>query len=168
MTAHKLLFAGLGLVAVLVIWSVASAQPAAEPQDKIGIGTAKGTKVAKIRVGTFERQGLLVAYYGSTHFDKIMKGWKAELDKAKKAGDEAKAKEIEERGAATQELAHKQLAGEAPLTNILEHLEDDMPKIAQLAGVQMIVETPLFSDGSVELVDITKQMAKCFKAKKKG
>lgn len=168
MTAHKLLLAGLGLVAILVIWSVASAQPAAEPQDTIGIGGAKGTKIAKIRVGTFERKDLLIAFYRSTHFDKIMKEWTAELEQAKKDGDEAKAKEIEARGAATQEVAHKQLAGEAPLTNVLEQLKDDMPKIAKMAGVQMIVEKPLFSDGSVELVDITKQMTKCFAPTKKG
>ncbi len=165
MTAHKLLFAGLGLVAILVIWSVASGHPAAEPQDTIGIGATKGVK---IRVGTFERKNLLVAFYGSTHFDKTMKEWRVELAQARKDGDEAKIKEIEAKGAAAQEVAHKQLAGEAPLTNILESLKGDMAKIAKMAGVQMIVEKPLFTDGSVELVDITKQMTKCFTPMKKG
>lgn len=168
MTVHRLLLAGLGLAAILVVWSAAAGEPVPQDRDVIGIGAAKGTKVAAIRVGTFDRQQILMAFYQSTAFDKKMKGWQAEAKKAEAAGDEAKVKEIEDKGKALQELAHKQLAGEAPITEILDHLKKDMPKVAKLAGVQMIVEKPIFSDGTVELVDITKQMAACLGPAKKG
>lgn len=165
MSANKLVLALLGLAGILIVWSVASAHPVIEPHD--GATVAAGKK-ATMRVGTFARSVLLEAYYCSAHFELVMIKRRAEQAQAQKDGDEAKAKEVEERIAALQETAHKQLTGEAPITNVLECLADALPVIARETGVQVIVEKPLFCDGSVELVDITKQMVKALGPTSKG
>lgn len=116
------------------------------------------------RIGTFKRTELLVAYYGSTTHGNVMKELERERDRARSAGDEEKAEKLEAQGSASQEYAHKQLAGEAPLQNVLEHLQDAFPAIAKEAGVMLIVEQPLYRDPSVQETDITPWLVKRFES----
>jgi hypothetical protein len=135
-------------------WSTASA---AKPE----------TPTSGCRVGTFKRADVLVAYYGSTAHDTRLKELSAQRDRAKAAGDETKASEIQAQGASLQERAHAQLAGELMISDVLEHLEDAWAGIAQEAGVGIIVEQPLYKDGGVELVDVTPLLVKRFEPVKK-
>jgi hypothetical protein len=136
--------------------------PATEPN-----GVA--TRQSGTRIGTFQRRELLIAYYGSTIHDRIMKKLKGEWDQAQLAGDMEKVKKLEAEGGASQEYAHKQLAGEAPLNNVIEHLKDAFPKIAADSGVALIIEQPLYRDPSVKEIDVTPMLVKQFEpARKKG
>ena len=122
----------------------------------------------KPRVGTFNRTALLVAYYKSkTHAD-----WLDDLERKREealaAGQTERAKEIERQGRESQELAHRQLAGEAPLTNILDHLQASWSSIANKAGVQAIIEHPLRKDPSVKFVDVTSLLVEQMESTKKG
>lgn len=108
-----------------------------------------------LRVGTFQKQAVVVAFYRSPVWAETMKGKLAERDAAKKANDNAKVQELETWGAGHQELAHHQLAGEAPITNIMEALAPAFPEIARRAGVNLIAPDLAFADPTVQKVDIT-------------
>jgi len=123
---------------------------------------ALGGGPASLRVGTFSRTDLVVAYYRSDVHDQWLKGLGEQRDKAKAAGNADEVQRIETLGGAAQELAHRQLAGEAALSNILESLQEKWPDIARESGVSVIVERPLYHDPSVELVDITKLLVAKF------
>ena len=119
-----------------------------------------------VRVGTFDRIELLQAYYGSTIHDAVLEALIVERDAAREAGDEARVAEIEARGAASQELAHRQLAGEATLGNILPHLETTFPEIAQERNLVLIVEQPLWAGAEIESVDVTGDLTARFEPAK--
>ena len=116
----------------------------------------------KVRIGTFQRAKLLVAFYQSDRWDKHLREMMIQRDAAKAAGDEEKVKKIESEGVASQEVAHKQLAGEANLDNIFVHLQPVLSEIAKKANVQLIVEKPLFNDSTVEVVDVTDLLTEQF------
>ena len=151
----------IGCLTVLALFFL----PAWQDGEKAGIKASSNETV--MRIGTFRRVDLLVAYYGSTIHDHWLKELKAKYDQAKTAGDAKKAAELEAQGAASQEFAHQQLAGEAMLTNVLDHLKDAFPAVAQEASVQVIVEQPLYLAKGVEVVDVTDLLVKPFTPVKK-
>lgn len=140
-------FGVIGALAALSIASVAVTFAGEKPS-------------AKVRVGTFKRTELLVAFYRSAAWDKELRNMMAERDAAKARGDMEKVKEIEAKGRKSQEHAHKQLAGQASLDNILAHLKDALPAVAKEAGVEVIVEKPLFATERAQLVDVTALLVK--------
>lgn len=127
-----------------------------------GAGQDVARKPALFRIGTFQRADVMVAYHRSKQHDDVMKELIRKRDEARAAGDEARVKELEAQGAAMQERAHRQLAGEAPITNILAHLKEAWPAIAREAGVDAIVEATLFASENVETVDVTSLVVKQF------
>jgi len=74
---------------------------------------------------------------------------------AKAANDTAKIEQLDTWGGTQQEMAHKQLMGEAPLTNILDVLTPAFPSIADKAQVSVVASDLLFAGPSVEKVDVT-------------
>jgi hypothetical protein len=111
-----------------------------------------------LKVGVIEKSSLVVAYYGSPAWQSVIKAKMAEQQAARQAGDKAKADELEKWGQAQQEKAHQQLAGQAPVDNIVEMMKAGWPEIARRAGVAMVVmDAPFIADG-VEKVDVTPQL----------
>jgi hypothetical protein len=108
-----------------------------------------------IRVGTFHKQSVVVAFYRSPLWADATKAKVAELDAARKANDAGKVQDLEAWGSAHQELAHRQLSGDAPITNILEALSPGLPEIARRAVVKLIAPDLPFADPTVEAVDVT-------------
>src|ERR1035441_4496356 len=117
--------------------------------------TAGLASAQTIRVGTFHKPSVVVAFYRSPLWSDVNKAKLAELEAAKKANDTSKVQELETWGTTHQELAHRQLAGEAPITNILEALSPGLPEIARRAGVKLIAPDLAFADPSVQTVDVT-------------
>jgi hypothetical protein len=133
----------------------------------LGLIAALGTAqmaAQTIRVGTFHKQAIVVAFYRSPSWSDTLKQKMAELAAAKKAGDTTKAKELEAWGAAQQELAHRQLAGEAPISNILEALTPAFPAIAQKAEVAIIAPDLPYASAAVQTVDVTDLLLDWLKA----
>ena len=129
------------------------------------IAVTAGLSTAQtIRVGTFHKPSVVVAFYGSPLWADVNKAKRAELDAAKKANDAGKVRDLEAWGNAHQELAHRQLAGEAPITNILEALSPGLPEIARRAGVKLIAPDLPFADPTVQTVDITDLLMDYLKA----
>ncbi len=108
-----------------------------------------------VQVGTFNKQSVVVAFYRSPQWAETLKAKRAELEAAKKANDTKKAEDLKAWGGAQQELAHRQLAGEAPITNILEALTPAFSEIAQKAQVAIIVSDLVYSSPAVQNVDVT-------------
>lgn len=104
------------------------------------------------RVGTFDKQSVVVAYYRSPLWAEMLKSQRAALQAAKQANDSQKVKELEGWGGKSQDMAHQQLAGKAPITNILDALAPAFPDIARQAQVEKIVAEP---DKSAQTVDVT-------------
>lgn len=133
--------------------------PKTMPPAPKPVETPKG---AMTRVGTFQRKDVLVSFYGSAIWAQELQTLRKEQEQAKSQNDSKKVAEIESRGSALQETAHRQLAGEATLTNVLAHLESTLATVAKEARVQIIVEQPIFRDNSIELVDVTPLLVKQF------
>ena len=108
-----------------------------------------------VRVGTFDKASTVVAFYGSPLWSAQLKAKGAELQDAKRINDRKKIDELNRWGSDSQELAHKQLAGAAPLDNILTMLKPLFPEVAARAHVAMIVPELEWTDSSVATVDVT-------------
>jgi hypothetical protein len=107
-----------------------------------------------VRVGTFDKPSVVVAYYRSPIWAETLRSQRAELQAARQANDSRKVQKLEEWGGKSQELAHRQLAGKAPITNILEALGPAFPEIARKAQVTRVA-ADIPADGSVQAVDVT-------------
>jgi hypothetical protein len=117
--------------------------------------TAGLASAQTIRAGVFDKQSVVVAFYRSPQWAEVTKAKVAELDAAKRANDTAKVQALEAWGTAHQELSHRQLAGEAPIGNIMEALAPGLPEIARRAGVKLIAPDLPFADPAVQTVDVT-------------
>jgi len=115
------------------------------------------------RIGTFDKRSIVVGYYRSQLFGDILKAKCAEMAAAKKANDTAMVRELEPWFGAQQELAHRQLAGEAPIANILEALAPAFPEIEQKAQVTSIEADPP-KGKDVQTVDVTDLLLDWLKA----
>jgi len=126
--------------------------------------SAKDKDAAQLRVGTFDSRALAVAYARSRLFANRLKSLRADYDKAKKAGDAERVKTLEAQGQAQQELFHKQGFSTWPVDDILEQIKSDIPKIAEQAGVDLIVSKwhIAFQRPGVECVDVTDLLVKPF------
>jgi hypothetical protein len=121
---------------------------------------------AKLTVGVFGRAVVVQVFYRSEVWKARMQAMVEEQNKAVAAGDATKADQIDRELNAMQARAQKQLAGDAPLTNIYDLLQPEWPAIAREAGVDMIVETPLYQATGARVVDVTPFIVKRFSLKK--
>jgi hypothetical protein len=146
-----------GVLAPVVVGVLLAAVPA-EPVR------AAGTEPAAVRIGTFDSRAVALAYYRSPSVMKELMGTHADLEKAKAAGDEAKAKDLEVRGPAMQMLMHQQVFSSGSIGNITAAMASRLPDVAKAAGVVAIVsswELP-HSAPTVEVVDVTAQVVALF------
>ncbi len=120
------------------------------------------------RIGVFKRTDLLIAFYKSAAWDQHLKDLMKQRDQAREKGDKKKVKQIEQQGAKLQQIAHQQLAGQAPLSNIFEQIEKKFPEVCKESGVCAIIEKPIYSTKDVELVDITERLVKLLPPAKKN
>jgi hypothetical protein len=79
-----------------------------------------------------------------------------------KTGDDKLVAECERKGAAQQDLAHKQLAGEEGTADILARLKDDLPAIAKASDVEQIVPPGTVLGDKVLFVDVTDALVERF------
>lgn len=119
-------------------------------------------------VGTFDRRSIVVAFYRSPQWATTMQRQIAGRDSAKRSGDTARVRELEHWGASHQELAHQQLFGDAPLTNILDALKPAFDSIGKALNLHSIAPAPAAAPKSgVETIDITPQLLDWLKADEK-
>jgi Skp family chaperone for outer membrane proteins len=94
-----------------------------------------------------------------------MKEKMLEHEKAKKAGDTEKVKQLEKWGQAQQDKLHKQGFGTASIKSLLEHIKRDIPKVAKEAGVDIIVSKweLVYQAKDAEFVDVTELIIRGYK-----
>ena len=127
---------------------------------------AQSGPLAKLTVGVFGRAVVVQVFYRSEVWKARMQAMAEEQNKAVTAGDASKADQIDRELTAMQARAQKQLTGDAPLKNIYDLLQAEWPAIAKEAGVDVIVEMPLYQAAGVRVVDVTPFIVKRFSLKK--
>ena len=115
------------------------------------------------RIGTFDRQTMVVAYYRSPQWADVLKAKQAELTEAKRANDQAKIQALNSWGQQSQELAHEQFSGEASITNIMDALQPAFAEIEKSANVANVVPCPC-PEIKAQAVDVTPQLLDWLKA----
>jgi len=141
------------------------ARPAAVQQEE--------TSGVRPRVGVYDSRAVAVAFFGSEVYDategKALAELRAEYEKAKSEGATQRMEELGAKGKALQVLAHKQGFSTAPVDNILAHIQDQIPEIAQKAGVETILskwdKDALAKYPNAELVDVTMELVDALKPK---
>lgn len=104
------------------------------------------------RVGVFHRPSVVAAYYRSELWLRQVRERRDAMEAARRAGDRAKAAELDRWGREAQRLAHRQLAGRAPIDNVWEALQPLLPEVAARAGVSRVVLEP---PPGPEVLDVT-------------
>jgi hypothetical protein len=117
-----------------------------------------------LRVGTFDSRAVAVAYAGSEKFDQYLGSMREKYDKAKEEGNEKVIKELEAWGPASQQVMHQQVFSIASVAEYLEKVKAELPKIAEEAGVDVIMSKweIAYKNPSIEIVDVTSHLVKLF------
>jgi hypothetical protein len=148
---------GRSLILVgLLLFGAGAPQMAAAPATPAPAG---------VRIGIFNRNGLVLTFYRSAFWNAKLTDLMGQRNKAAAGGDIATIDKIEGEIQTMKELADKQLAGKAPITNIYEQLAPQWADIAREANVQLIVDDPLFLAPNAPVVDITAFIVKRFPTK---
>ncbi|MGO9937579.1 MAG: hypothetical protein ACLPH3_07890 [Terracidiphilus sp.] len=115
------------------------------------------------RVGTFNRQAIVLAYYRSPLWAATLKQKRSELGEAKRADDTNKVEELDAWFGKAQEMAHGQLWGNADIGNVLEALQPAFAEIEKSDHVSSVVVAPAH-DAPARSVDVTERLLDWLKA----
>jgi hypothetical protein len=128
------------------------------------------SKDKRLRIGTFDSRMVAVGFFNSGAGQKMMAAVKADYDKAKDAKDDKRMKEIGAKMQTKQRRLHEQAFSTASVVNLLQSVKAELPGVAKAAGVDLIVSKweVMFQAPEVEIVDVTKQMAKLFNPSAQG
>lgn len=132
-----------------------------------GQGTAD--EPPRVVVGTFDSRAIAIAYVQSDGFQAFLAGKHAELARAREAGDAAQVAALEAFGPQLQERLHRQGFAAAPVDEIVARIADDLPRIAERRGVDVIVSkwALAYRRPGAKLVDVTDDLAACFEPSEK-
>jgi len=157
------LFTVLLLTGIFALSSGVAVQADDVKSDDLKTAETKTAEApAKLKVGLFNRVKLLQAFYSSEIWAKHMQKIFDEYTAAEKLNDRKKMVEMRARTRALEDFSKKQLKGGAPLTNIFEYIWTQFPAIAKKAGVDMILEKPLYRSKNIEVVDVTQLLCEKF------
>ena len=116
-------------------------------------------------VGTFDSRGVLFAYVASKEFREYLSAQKKDvssaLDRARAAGDDQLVAALDALGPAMQKRIHEQGFGTAPVDDIIARIAEKLPRIAEDAGVDIIVSkwALTYSGPAARFVDVTDRIA---------
>jgi hypothetical protein len=149
------------LVFALGVWGIGSPGKSAEPTT---------TSKARLRVGTFDSRAVAIAWTGSEAFDRQLQQRIQEYKRAEAAGDHETVEKLKAEGRAGQEQLHLQGFGGASVANILDRIKDQIPALAEKAGVDVIVSKwdIVYQAPGAEFVDVTAPMIRLFRPNAKA
>jgi hypothetical protein len=127
---------------------------------------ATGVIAQAPRVGTFDRQAIVVAFYGSPQWAEVLREKQIELKAAQQANDQKKVDELNKWGGESQELAQRQLAGHAPIDNILKAMAPAIQDICKAENLSKVIPASA-SDPASQTVDVTLELLDWLKASEK-
>jgi hypothetical protein len=132
----------------------------------LGAGQAGTPAAGKVRVGTYDSRAIAVAYAASEFNPVAAK--KAEMDKAKAAGDTKKVAELQTWGKDHQRMLHFQGFSKVPVDDLLEPVKAQVAKLAADQGLAAIADDFTFTGAQVEVVDVTDQIVELYKPNDKA
>lgn len=123
-------------------------------------GPAPAPETGGVVLGTFDSRVLAIAYYRSEQFSLVQKARRSAHDAA---GPEERQRIVAEMEALQQHV-HRQGFGTAPIPEILALIEDQLPAIAQEAGVQAVCSKwdLVWSEPEIATVDLSLALAELF------
>lgn len=128
----------------------------------------KGEKKTKaVKIGTYDSRVAVLAYSRSDLFQDYIKVKRAESDSLLKQEDTLKRNEGAYKMITLQYLNHQMVFCAGSAATVLCLIKDKLPELAKEAGVSMVVSKweLTWYDPSVEIVDLTTQVAKLFNPK---
>jgi hypothetical protein len=119
-----------------------------------------------LRVGTFDSRVIAHAYAHSEMAKPMISDMSKKYILAKKEGNEELRIELK----ALQQVMQQQAFSIACVADILKKVEAELPKVAEEAGVDIIVSKweVMFKNPSVESVDVTAHLVKLFNPSESG
>ncbi|MGD0546864.1 MAG: hypothetical protein ABR991_03460 [Terracidiphilus sp.] len=105
-------------------------------------------------VGTFDKTSIVLAFYRSPYWAAILADRRFELNAIQAAHDTVRAKDLEKYGAESQDRAMQQLAGKAPIDNILTVLQTEFKELENRMKLSAIVDSSA-ADPKAATVDVT-------------
>ena len=112
-------------------------------------------------VGTFDSRAIATAYVRSDEFSSYLAAQRKDvtkvIERAKETGDRQLAAALDALGPAMQKRIHQQGFGTAAVDDIIARIGDRLPRIAEKAGVDVIVSkwALSFHRPAAEFVDVT-------------
>ncbi len=123
-----------------------------------------------LRVGVYDSRCVAIACFSSEWWNSQVREKMKEMEAAKAAGDEQKAKELEQWGSQNQQKAHLMGFGTAPVKQWLTPVEKELATVAQEAGVDIILskwQIDYQVDGA-QFVDVTDAIVALYKPGEKA
>jgi len=122
-------------------------------------------------IGTYDSRAIAVAFVGSKVYKdtagKELADMLQEYKKAEAEGDTKRVEELKTWGESQQALLHRQGFSTAPVDNVLEYISEQLPKIMNRTGVELLVSKwdakTLAKYQSAERVDVTMRLVEAFK-----
>jgi hypothetical protein len=96
-------------------------------------------ETGRLTLGVFDSRAVALAYADSEYFDSYFTDFLEQLEHAKSSGDVARVSELEAFGPKLQRQLHEQAFSTGSVDNILEHIQAQLPDLADQAGVDVIV-----------------------------
>jgi hypothetical protein len=149
----------IGFAVAFILASLPFAASAQAPAPSSTPVAAQNTPVA----GTFDKSSIVLAYYRSPLWAAILADRRFELNRVKAANDTARAKELEKYGGESQDLAMQQLAGKAPIDNILAVLQPEFKELSSRMKLSAIIDSSA-ADPKAANVDLTSLLMDWLKA----
>ena len=120
-----------------------------------------------LKIGTYDSRIVTFAWSRSEFFKKRLTLISQQTDSAQKIHDTARVKEISVGAMSYQHLLHQMIFSNGSVGWIMPLVKDKLPELAKSKGVSVIVSKweLNFSDPSVEVVDLTSEVAQLFNPK---
>jgi len=150
MAKKKIMLSLVSVVACLAVWALAA------PDTKV-----KKTEKTKVRVGIFDSRAVTLAFGASPQ--------RAEFDRrypeylAPKA--DATPEQVEQWKINRRKIEFRQGFGRGDVSEFLDLIKDEIPKIAEKAGVDVIVSKwdIVYQNPKIQFVDVTEVLIQPFK-----
>lgn len=132
-----------------------------------GIHIYAQKKSSAIKIGVYDSRIVTFAWSRSDYFKQHMIKFNQQNDSAQKSHDTARIKELGAGAMSYQHLLHQMVFSNGSIGIIMAIVKDKLPELAKSTGVGVIVSKweLNFSDPSVEVIDITSQVAALFQPK---
>jgi hypothetical protein len=122
---------------------------------------------ASIKIGTYDSRIVTFAWSRSDYFKQRLIKINQQSDSATKAHDTARIKELSVEAMSYQHLLHLTVFSNGSIGFVMAIVKDKLPGLAKRTGVSVILSKweLNFSDPSIEIVDLTSQVAQLFQPK---